>query len=83
MCCCRLRAMASGSICSPARKLPTVCPAGLGGSRASLGGGGLAFRSCISFSTPAMMLPPFFSRSYTCIDRNYDHGYCRNMPTFL
>jgi len=64
--------MASGSICSPSLKEPTVWPAGLGGKRASRAGGGLAFFSCISFSTPAMMLPPFFSRSYTCMAEKYD-----------
>ena len=58
--------MASGSIWRPSRKEPTVCPAGLGGRRASRGAPGLAFFSFIIFSTPAMMLPPFFSRSYTC-----------------
>ena len=58
--------MASGSIWRPSRKEPTVCPAGLGGRRASRAGPGLAFFSRISCSTPAMMLPPFFSRSYTC-----------------
>ena len=69
----RFLAMASGSICSPSLKEPTVWPAGLGGKRASLAGGGLAFFSCIILSTPAMMLPPFFSRSYTCMVGKY-HG---------
>ena len=61
-----LAAMASGSSCRPRRKEPTVCPAGLGGRRSSRGGGGLALRSRSSASTPPMMLPAFFSRSYTC-----------------
>ena len=69
ICCWRFLAMASGSIWRPSRKEPTVCPAGLGGRRASRAGPGLAFFSRISCSTPAMMLPPFFSRSYT-----YAHG---------
>jgi len=70
---CSRAAMASGSCCRPRRKEPTVCPAGLGGSRASRGGGGLALRSRSSASTPPRMLPAFSSRSHTCATKE-THG---------
>ena len=60
-----LAAMARGSDCRPLRKEPTVWPAGLGGSRATRGGGGLARFAWICLMTPAMMLPPAFSSAYT------------------
>ena len=77
----RRSAMARGSVCRPLRKLPTVWPLGLGGRAGSRGGGGLRLRSCISLSTPPMMLPPFFSRSYTCTDSQVN--YCRSSSTLI
>lgn len=61
-----LAAMAQGRDWRPLRKEPTVWPAGLGGRRASRGGGGLARLAWICLMTPATMLPPAFSSAYTC-----------------
>lgn len=57
--------IALGSICRPLVNDPTVWPAGFGGSFGSLGGGGLALRSCMIFNAPPTIDPPFSSRFHT------------------